>query len=153
VSSGEQTRLWLSPSGNRRLNHALHMIAVTQLRFPKRVGRRYYERKRLEGKTPKEALRGLKRRLSDDVYRQLAVDQAATIEPCASPTTAAPMPSTSRSPTTPSHPAGTASQPAATGTEAFVVLDWKDNRLVGIEVLDARSKLHPDFLAQADVTG
>jgi transposase len=39
--------------GNRRLNHALHMMAVTQIRQPDTIGRRYYERKRLEGKTPR----------------------------------------------------------------------------------------------------
>ena len=41
--------------------------------------------------------------------------------------------------------------PPPPGVDAFVVLDWKDKRLVGIEVLDARSKLHPDFLDQADL--
>ena len=110
VSSGEQTRHRLSRSGNRRLNHALHMVAVTQLRFPSSAGRRYYERKRLEGKTPKEALRCLKRRLSDVVYRQLTID-AATIDQCALPTTAAPTPSTSPLPTSRSPRAATASRP------------------------------------------
>jgi transposase len=110
VSSGEQTRHRLSRSGNRRLNHALHMVAVTQLRFPQSAGRRYYERKRLEGKTPKEALRCLKRRLSDVVYRQLIID-AATIDRCALPTTAAPTPSTSLSPRSRSPRAVTASRP------------------------------------------
>ena len=79
VSSGEQVRHRLSRAGNRRLNHALHMMAVTQIRQPNTVGRRYYERKRLEGKTPKEAMRCLKRRLSDVVYWQLVADRRATI--------------------------------------------------------------------------
>lgn len=109
VSSGDQTRHRLSRSGNRRLNHALHMAAVTQLRFPQSEGRRYYERKRLEGKTPKEALRCLKRRLSDVVYRQLTIDRSATIEPCALPTTAKPTPSTSSSRTSRSPRVATAS--------------------------------------------
>lgn len=109
VSSGEQTRHRLSRSGNRRLNHALHMAAVTQLRFPSSAGRRYYERKRLEGKTPKEALRCLKRRLSDVVYRQLMIDKSATIDPCALPTTAARTRSTSPSRTSRSARAATAS--------------------------------------------
>jgi transposase len=59
VSSGEQVRHRLSRAGNRRINHALHMMAVTQIRYPSTDGRRYYERKRTEGKTPKEALRCL----------------------------------------------------------------------------------------------
>ena len=58
----------------------------------------YYERKRPEGKTPKEALRCLKRRLSDVVYRQLVADQRGTIEACGSPTTRPPTRSTSTSP-------------------------------------------------------
>jgi len=65
VSSGDQVRRRLSRAGNRRTSHALHMMAVTQIRYPATPGRRYYERKRREGKTPKEALRCLKRRLSD----------------------------------------------------------------------------------------
>jgi transposase len=105
VSSGEQVRHRLSRAGNRRLNHALHMMAVTQLRQPDTAGRRYYERKRLEGKTPKEALRCLKRRLSDVVYWQLVADHArqsgapaaGTIETCGSATTATPTPPTSGS--------------------------------------------------------
>ncbi len=39
------------------------------------------------------------------------------------------------------------------GVRAFVVLDWKDDRLVGIEVLDASSRLHQDFLDQAETLG
>jgi transposase len=65
VSSGDQVRHRLSRAGNRRVNHALHMMAVTQIRYPATPGRLYYERKRTEGKTPKEALRCLKPRLSD----------------------------------------------------------------------------------------
>jgi len=62
VSSGDQIRHRLSRAGNRRINHALHMMAVTQIRYPSTPGRLYYERKRREGKTPKEALRCFKRR-------------------------------------------------------------------------------------------
>ena len=36
--------------------------------------------------------------------------------------------------------------PTPPGTEGFVALDWKDDRLVGIEILDASTRLHPDFL-------
>ena len=54
ASSGEQVRHRLSRQGNRRLNHAIHMAAVTQIRQRHSAGRAYYERKRLEGKSPKE---------------------------------------------------------------------------------------------------
>jgi transposase len=112
VSSGDQVRHRLSRAGNRRINHALHMMAVTQIRYPGTEGRLYYERKRKEGKTPKEALRCLKRRLSDLVYRQLAAGQRGTIGACGSPTTPRPAPSTSTSPAGPSRPAAPPSRPA-----------------------------------------
>lgn len=64
----------LNLGGNRRLNHALHMAAVTQIRNDT-PGRAYYRRKLAEGKTKKEALRCLKRRVSDAIYRQLTDDQ------------------------------------------------------------------------------
>ena len=75
ASSGEQTRHRLSRAGNRRINRALHIMAVVQLRHPSTDGRRYYDRRVAEGKTPMEAMRALKRRLSDVVYRQLVNDQ------------------------------------------------------------------------------
>lgn len=81
VSSGDQQRHRLSRAGNRRLNHALHMAAVTQIRNRHSAGRTYYDQKLGEGKTKKEALRCLKRRLSDVVYRQLIIDLDATTKP------------------------------------------------------------------------
>ena len=56
------------------MNHAIHMVAVTQLRFPNTEGRAYFERKLAEGKTGKEALRSLKRRISDALYARLLED-------------------------------------------------------------------------------
>jgi transposase len=73
ASSGEQTRHRLSRAGNRRMNHVLHVAAIVQIRHDTE-GRAYYRRKLAAGKTPMEALRCLKRRLSDVVYRQLVVD-------------------------------------------------------------------------------
>jgi transposase len=73
ASSGDKTRHRLNPRGNRKLNHALHIAAVTQLRYPNE-GRDYYDKKRAEGKTSKEAIRALKRRISDVVYRHLIAD-------------------------------------------------------------------------------
>ena len=50
------------------LNHAIHMAAVTQIRHHHSHGRAYYDRKLAEGKTRKEALRCLKRQISDAIY-------------------------------------------------------------------------------------
>ena len=72
-SSGEQNRHRLSRAGNRRINHVLHIAAIVQIRHDTE-GRAYYRRKLAAGKTPLEALRCLKRRLSDVVYRQLVAD-------------------------------------------------------------------------------
>jgi transposase len=73
ASSGPRKRHRLNPRGNRRLNAALHVAAVTQIAHDT-TGRIYYERKLAEGKSRKEALRALKRRISDAVYRQLRAD-------------------------------------------------------------------------------
>ena len=73
ASSGEQNRHRLSRAGNRRINRALHIMAIVQLRRDTE-GRRYYRRRLAAGKTPMEALRALKRRLSDIVYRQMVAD-------------------------------------------------------------------------------
>jgi hypothetical protein len=73
ASSGPNPRHRLNPRGNRQLNHAIHMIAVTQVRNDT-PGRVYYLRKQAEGKSRKEAMRALKRRISDAVYRQLCID-------------------------------------------------------------------------------
>ena len=62
-------KIWrLSRRGNRRLNHAIHMAAVTQIRNRHSQGRAYFEKKLAEGKTRKEALRALKRQISDAIY-------------------------------------------------------------------------------------
>jgi transposase len=83
ASSGDQIRHRLSRAGNRRLNHVLHIAAIVQIRHDTE-GRAYYRRKLADGKTPMEALRCLKRRLSDAVYRQLVadaqVDEAVELE-------------------------------------------------------------------------
>jgi transposase len=73
ASSGPKVRHRLNPRGNRHLNHALHIAAVTQIRNDT-PGRAYLNRKITEGKTHKETLRALKRRISNAVYRQLLAD-------------------------------------------------------------------------------
>ena len=75
VSSGDVVRHRLSRAGDRQLNCCLHTMAITQIRHDS-PGRAYYLRKRADGKSHKEALRCLKRRLSDIVYRQLMRDAA-----------------------------------------------------------------------------
>ena len=76
ASSGEHVRHRLSRAGNRQINRALHIMAVVQLRNPTE-GRAYFDRKVAAGKTPMEAMRALKRRLSDIVYHQMVTDAIA----------------------------------------------------------------------------
>jgi transposase len=76
VSSGNRKVYRLSLRGNRRLNHAIHMAAITQVRYMHSEGRAYYDKKLAEGKTPKEALRALKRQISDAIYKHLKADAA-----------------------------------------------------------------------------
>jgi transposase len=73
ASSGDHVRHRLSRKGNRQINRVLHTMAVVQLRNPTE-GRAYFDRKKADGKTSMEAMRCLKRRLSDVVYRQLLAD-------------------------------------------------------------------------------
>ena len=73
ASSGEQIRHRLSRAGNRRMNHVLHIAGIVQNRHDTE-GRTYYRRKLDAGKTAMEALRCLKRRLSDVIYRRLVAD-------------------------------------------------------------------------------
>ena len=73
ASSGDQRRHRLSRAGNRRINRVLHTMAVVQLRRDT-PGRAYYRRRLTEGKTTMEALRALKRHLSDVVYRRMLHD-------------------------------------------------------------------------------
>ena len=54
--------------------HAIHMAAVAQIRNRHSHGRAYFERKLAEGKTRKEALRSLKRQISDAIFARLQAD-------------------------------------------------------------------------------
>jgi transposase len=78
VWSGNVTRHRLSRGGNRQLNLALHRIAITQLRIDQR-GKAYLEHRRSEGDTKTEAIRALRRRISDEVFRRLRADEAARV--------------------------------------------------------------------------
>ena len=73
ASSGEQNRHRLSRAGNRRINHMIHIAALTQIRLDTE-GRTYYRRNRADGKKPLEAMRCLKHRICDVIYRQLLAD-------------------------------------------------------------------------------
>jgi transposase len=79
ASSGRTSRHRLNRSGNRTLNRVLYTMAITQIRADTE-GRAYYLRKRAEGKTGREALRCLKRRLSDLVYKTMHEDLAAQLQ-------------------------------------------------------------------------
>jgi transposase len=74
ASSGEQQRHRLSRAGNRRINRTLHIMGVVQLRNPT-AGRTYFDSKKAAGKTSMEAMRALKRRLSNVVYTRMLADQ------------------------------------------------------------------------------
>jgi transposase len=73
ASSGDHVRHRLSRAGNRQINRTLHIMATVQLRNPTE-GRAYYDRRKADGKTSMEAMRSLKRRLSDIVYRTMLDD-------------------------------------------------------------------------------
>ena len=73
ASSGDQVRHRLSRKGNRQINRVLHTMARVQLRN-RTAGRDYYERKRADGKAPMEAMRCVKRRLSDIVFQTMLND-------------------------------------------------------------------------------
>lgn len=75
--SSNKVRVRLNRGGNRSINHALHMIAVTQVRRGGE-GADYFAKQLARGKTPKEAVRLLRRRVSDRVFRALLADEAVS---------------------------------------------------------------------------
>ena len=64
----------LSRRGHRKLNNAIHIAAISQIRHPHSDGRAYFDRKVTEGKTKREAVRSLKRQIANALYRQLVLD-------------------------------------------------------------------------------
>ena len=79
--NSELTREWrkwhnisVYETGRPPINHAIHMAAITQIRHKHSDGRAYYEKKLAEGKTHKEALRSLKRKISDAIFARLLAD-------------------------------------------------------------------------------
>lgn len=80
VWSGNDERHRLSRKGDRQVNVALHRIAITQVRIDER-GRTYYEHRRAAGDTKTEAIRALKRRISDEIYRRMRHDEGLRATP------------------------------------------------------------------------
>jgi transposase len=74
VSSGNRVIFRLSRRGNRQLNHAIHMAAISQISRRGTQGRAYYENKLAEGMGRKAALRALTRKISDALYARMTAD-------------------------------------------------------------------------------
>lgn len=89
ASSGDQTRHRLSRKGNRQINRVLHTMARAQLRNPTE-GRAYYDRKKADGKAPMQAMRCVKRRLSDIVFQAMLNDAVRTTRPTSETTRTGP---------------------------------------------------------------
>jgi transposase len=78
VASADRARHRLPRGGDRQLNLALHIVALTQVRMRGSAGRGYYDTKIAAGKTHNEAMRCLKRRLADHVWRQMIRDEGTS---------------------------------------------------------------------------
>jgi transposase len=75
VASADRSRHRLPRGGDRQLNLALHIVALTQVRMRSSAGRAYYDAKTASGKTHNEAMRCLKRRLADHLWRIMLQDE------------------------------------------------------------------------------
>ena len=75
VASAGRARHRLPRGGDRQLNLALHIVALTQVRMRASAGRAYYDTKIAAGKTHNEAMRCLKRRLADHLWRLMIADE------------------------------------------------------------------------------
>lgn len=76
VWSGNTTRHRLNRGGNRQLNAAIHRIAITQMRVHA-PAQAYMTKRQAIGDTKTEALRALRRRISDEVFKRLIECEAA----------------------------------------------------------------------------
>jgi transposase len=75
IASGDKQRHRLSRRGDRQLNAAIHLVAVTQVRMARSRGRAYFDKKIDDGKTRNEAMRCLKRRLASHIWRLMIADE------------------------------------------------------------------------------
>jgi hypothetical protein len=73
---GNRERFRLNRGGNRQINSALHRIAITQMQHP-RLSQEYIAKRRAARDTKTEAIRALRRRISDEVFRRLCDDDQA----------------------------------------------------------------------------
>ena len=80
-SSGRNQHVRVNHHGDRALNRLLWLTAMVQLRFPNDAGRKYYDRKRAEGKAPRAAMRCLKRQLATIIFLRIRADHAAISAP------------------------------------------------------------------------
>lgn len=78
IASADASRHRLSRYGDRQLNSAIHTIAIVQIRMPASTGRAYYDKKIAEGKTPRYAIRALKRHLAGHLWRIMLADETRT---------------------------------------------------------------------------
>jgi hypothetical protein len=123
ASSGDQIRHRRSRAGNRQINRTLHIMATVQLRNPTE-GRAYFDRTKASGKTSMEAMRCLKRRLSDIVYQHMVDDALSAM-------------------TGPGGQPGTATQSSATGSHPRT--GSPDKSLPGPATTDPRTGSQPRF--------
>ncbi|MGW7674186.1 hypothetical protein ACWGJX_45175 [Streptomyces sp. NPDC054775] len=90
VWSSNKVRVRLNRGGNRRINHALHMIAITQIGRG-HAGADYYAKQIAAGRTPKEARRLLRRRISDRVFKALIAEEQRQTRPATTPNKTLPL--------------------------------------------------------------
>jgi transposase len=81
VSSGRTDRHRLDPGGNRQLNHAFHMLALTKIMLDPQTAA-YLAKQRANGKTNREAIRSLKRHLVRRIYHLLHDPNSVPITIC-----------------------------------------------------------------------
>jgi transposase len=149
ASSGDQPRHRLSRAGNRRINHALHMMAVTQIRYPGPGLLRAQARGRQDAlggpalPAAPAAGCGLPAARPGPARhnRSVPITYDAAADAVYIHLTGQPL-----SPGRTTIQAGT---PA--GLTGFIALDRKDGRRAGIEALDAGRRLPPDILEEAEV--
>ena len=124
VSSGNRVIFRLSRRGNRQLNHAIHMAAISQISRRGTKGRAYYEKKIAEGMGRKAALRALKRKISDALYARMLDDTRRSQDPGGQSGNDAASSAAGSHPDTPalrtSHSRATANSRTATGDQRML---------------------------------
>jgi transposase len=78
IASADSSQHRLSRYGDRQLNSAIYTVAMIQIRMPTSAGRAYYDKKIAEGKSPRYAIRALKRHLAGHLWRIMLVDETRT---------------------------------------------------------------------------